>query len=271
VRPGFSLIDLLVSIVVMGVLIAALMPAVSHVRMMAQRTECRSNIRQQGLALQMYAYDRNAKIPQSAFAKEGDREFGYAPQQTVHLRLDSSLRTSGTRPADWSRWDGLGALYGTDYITSPEVFYCPANSGLNDYPQYNARFKSNEPGAIVGNYQYRLVDGRKYLSDFAPDYTIVANATRTAAEYSHRVGNNMLKSDMSVSWFADIGGRLLATLAANKSGADRDQATPVELAWKMMDTGGTSIVRGGSGGNSQPEDMHSNPNGANGRYENDKP
>lgn len=271
VRPGFSLIDLMVSIVVMGVLIGALMPAVSHVRAMAQRTECRSNIRQQGLALQMYAYDRNGKIPQSVFAKTNDREFGYAPQQTVHLRLDNSLSTTGRDDA-WFRWDGLGVLYATDYITSPEVFYCPANNGLNDYPQFHEKFKNNEPGAIVGNYQYRLVDERRYLSDFPQNYTIVSNATRSPDEYSHRVGNNMLKSDMSVSWFADVGGQLLAILSATKStGADRDQASPVEQAWRMMDVGGRSIVRGGAGGSTQPEDMHSNPNGSKAKYEEQDP
>ena len=162
-------------------------------------------------------------------------------------------------------------LYNKDYITSPEVFYCPANGGLHDFPQYAGQLKNSDPGAIVGNYQYRLVDNRNYLSDLAHNFTIVSNATRSVGEYSHRVGNNMLKSDMSVSWFADIGGRLVATLASTKAGSDRDQATPVEEAWKMMDTGGRAIIRSGAGGNTLPEDMHSNPNGANAEYEDDTP
>lgn len=260
-RRGFSLIDLMVSMMVMSMLIAVLMPAIGHVRDMARRTQDRSNIRQQGLALQMFAYDHNGRLPQSVFLGTSGTEFDYAPQETVNLRVDATHPKfhGGSHPADWSHWDGLGILYAQDYLSAPQIFYCPANQGLFDYPEFATKF-AGAPGTIVGNYQYRLVDKREYLSDLDPEFTIISNATRSAAEYSHRVGNNMLKADMSVSWYTDIGGRLLATISS-PSIASRGESTGVDIAWKLMDTDGMYLDRSGRG-NTLPDEEDTSTNGA---------
>lgn len=61
-RRGFTLVELLVVIAIIGVLIALLLPAVQSARESARRTQCRSNLKQIGLALQMY-HDANDGFP----------------------------------------------------------------------------------------------------------------------------------------------------------------------------------------------------------------
>jgi len=62
-QRGFTLIELLVVIVVIAILAALLLPALSNGKIKAINAVCKSNCRQWGVALQMYATDFQDYLP----------------------------------------------------------------------------------------------------------------------------------------------------------------------------------------------------------------
>lgn len=60
---GFTLIELLVVIAVISILVALLLPAVGRVKESGKATACLSNLRQAGIALQLYVQENNNRLP----------------------------------------------------------------------------------------------------------------------------------------------------------------------------------------------------------------
>lgn len=66
-RTGFTLIELLVVIAIISILAAILFPVFAEARQKGRQTACLSNLRQIGMALQMYA-DEHEWYPWSSFS-----------------------------------------------------------------------------------------------------------------------------------------------------------------------------------------------------------
>lgn len=67
-RKGFTIVELLVAISIIGVLVALLLPAANIARESSRKTTCQSNLRQFGVGLAMVAEKRNGQMCSGAFS-----------------------------------------------------------------------------------------------------------------------------------------------------------------------------------------------------------
>ena len=100
---GFTLLELLIVIVILGLLAALLFPALAMAMETANRTSCANNLRQLGLALRLYANHNEGRYPIEGLCGN--------PQQVLVTSLVP---------------DCLGTM---------DVFYCPSADAMEGYAQ----------------------------------------------------------------------------------------------------------------------------------------
>lgn len=78
-RPGFTLVELLVVITIIGILVAMTMPAIQNARESARQAQCKSNLKNIGYALEMY-HGQNGSLPYGCYAGRTSMLYAILPQ-----------------------------------------------------------------------------------------------------------------------------------------------------------------------------------------------
>jgi prepilin-type N-terminal cleavage/methylation domain-containing protein len=102
---GFTLVELLVVIGIIGLLVALLLPALNSARDQAKQVQCLSNLRQLGLVYQMYANENRDQIP---------------------LGYDTGEPWTGYFIYDGTYYPLMGCLLNAGMFNEPPAFYCPS-------------------------------------------------------------------------------------------------------------------------------------------------
>jgi prepilin-type N-terminal cleavage/methylation domain-containing protein len=142
-RTGFTLVEILVVIAIIGGLISLLLPAVQSTREAARRMSCQNNLRQLGIAIHNYENDRGHFPPSGSTAGLG---IGKAPWSGLALVLPYLEADNVFRRIDFSK------PYGNQDVTlfpsgsvgtmRVDVLQCPSD--------YNSKMRIAESGTRAG-------------------------------------------------------------------------------------------------------------------------
>jgi prepilin-type N-terminal cleavage/methylation domain-containing protein/prepilin-type processing-associated H-X9-DG protein len=158
-QEGFTLIELLVVISIIAVLLAILIPSLSKAREKVKDTSCRSNLKNIGLALQMYLDANERKLP-PAFTGNG-----YLWEDSVGNVYRPNTATGNTY---WG-------IYYYDYVKDTKIFGCPSLTHVPEGLIYT--YSGQNPQEVIKHAAYGLnyhprMRGRNTNTVYKPDETL---------------------------------------------------------------------------------------------------
>jgi prepilin-type N-terminal cleavage/methylation domain-containing protein/prepilin-type processing-associated H-X9-DG protein len=121
-QPGraFTLIELLVVIAIIAILAAMLLPALSRAKMTAKTVQCLNNLKQWGLATQIYLTDNNDFLPREGIANPPTTPTTSSHSNNWYCLLPQAIGVPWYYANNWRT--------NANIEPSPSLWICPSNS-----------------------------------------------------------------------------------------------------------------------------------------------
>lgn len=141
-RRGFTLVELMVVIAIIGLLVGMLVPALGKARAMGRRTACAANLKQIGVLMRTYLGNRGDRFPYASFMPS----VSSFPAQTEESIFIADVLLKG-------------------YGGSGDVFQCPADQlgALRPSPNAGKSYFESEKSS----YEYRVRLGGQMIDRYA--------------------------------------------------------------------------------------------------------
>ena len=187
-KPGFTLVELLVVIGIIALLIGILLPALNKARMQANTSQCLSNMRQIGMAIQNYSNDYKGYMIPTQWIK-GSYTAGnpgtFSPNATAadtwetilvygnYLPRPKSMRRSGYANAY------MGIAPDQTQHTEGNVFFCPQNNYFFGTSLFHTSDNDKQPSQFDNSI---WIDSWYFINGEDQQYETAGNHTPSAVQ-----------------------------------------------------------------------------------------
>lgn len=170
-QAGFTLLELLVVLAIIGVLLGLLMSAIQRVRESAARAQCLNNLRQLALAMQDY-HDTQGRFPPGQFLGpygKGPDSYGWSWLARLLPYVEqTNLYQQGRVPTQTLQDSGIAAW-------QIKLFLCLSDGSSWSGPRTDA---GNLTGFSVGQSNYKAVSGANWGADTSQGWPVIATDWR---------------------------------------------------------------------------------------------